>query len=433
MGLTPALDADLTADRLLPVDEPHLVGRYNKALQAFGLPPTKLGHFTIDRSGFSPEVAAELGDPQYLDPNAVNRRFIILTPAQGELPVVHTAFSNTSQLLREFFTSNARAIDALTIKDVIYGEIEDSVAEVASIEDLLSISQVDFRVLSAEDVLGKAAELGRLVDRLRQEPDAWRDDAMLARMVELAAVTGDIRENALVPDQVIFRHNAFWTSHFGGVYVFIDTGKTTVVCDPAAPGFRRSRPWAVSYLSVRDPAAVWDFLAATGRVELPRASWLEASGYLEHRAEMVIRALVGESQPGREIGAADRIWLQTWIASHADAITAEGSFPFLNTVKRSVAQEGRLRVEDVEPAKRFLVARGRPDHADAWLVNALIVEFVPSDFVSAYVFNKTLFARQYEAWPAARRADVVGFLKSSYLRNKDAFRAKLYGLKSSEA
>ena len=127
---------------------------------AFGLKPTKLTSFEIDRTGFSPQIAEELGDYQYLDPNEVNRRFIILTPDQIDLPVVHTAFSNTSQLVYEFFAKNSRAIDALTIKDVIYGEIEDSVAKVEDIEDLLSINQVEFRVLSAEDVLGKATELG---------------------------------------------------------------------------------------------------------------------------------------------------------------------------------------------------------------------------------------------------------------------------------
>ncbi|TJW72204.1 MAG: hypothetical protein E5X43_31830, partial [Mesorhizobium sp.] len=169
-----------------------------------------------------------------------------------------------------------------TIKDVIYGEIEDSVPKVDDIEDLLSINQVEFKVLSAEDVLGKAAELGKLVDRLKQEPDAWRDSAMLTRMVELAKICGDIRENALVPDQVIFRHSAYWTSHFGGLYVFIDPDMTTVISDPAAPGFRRSRPWQVSYLSINDADRVFKFLAATGRIELPRASWIETSGYLEH-------------------------------------------------------------------------------------------------------------------------------------------------------
>src|SRR5262249_23437362 len=161
--------------RLLGIGEPHLVERYNKALVAFGLKPTQLTSFDIDRTGFSPQVAEELGDYQYLDPNEVNRRFIILTPDQIDLPVVHTAFSNTGQLVYEFFSKNSRAIDALTIKDVIYGEIEDSVAKVEDIEDLLSINQVQFRVLSAEDVLGKATELGTLTDRLKREPDAWRD------------------------------------------------------------------------------------------------------------------------------------------------------------------------------------------------------------------------------------------------------------------
>jgi hypothetical protein len=172
-------DNDLIYGRLLKISQPHLIERYNKALKAFALPATKLESFEIDKTGFSPQVADELGDPDYLDPNGVNRRFIILTPSQSTLPVVHTQFSNTEALMYEFFTSNARAINALTIKDVIYGEIEDNVATVQDIEDLLSIQQVEFNVLSADDVLGKAAELRTLVDRLKSEPQAWRDDAML--------------------------------------------------------------------------------------------------------------------------------------------------------------------------------------------------------------------------------------------------------------
>lgn len=421
-------DNELIWGRLLTVDEPHLIERYNKALTAFGLKPTKLESFDIDRTGFSPQVAEELGDYQYLDPNEVNRRFIILTPSQIDLPVVHTAFSNTSQLVYEFMSKNQRAIDALTIKDVIYGEIEDSVSKVEDIEDLLSINQVEFRVLSAEDVLGKAAELGKLVDRLKQEPDAWRDDEMLQRMVELAKVCGDIRENALVPDQVIFRHNAFWTSHFGGLYVFVDRDVTTVISDPSAPGFRRSRPWQVSYLSIKDADKVFKFLASTGRLDLPRASWIESSGYLEHRAEMAVRALIRAAEPKRDLNKVDKVWLQTWIHSHADAITSDGTFPFLNGAKREVAQFGQLRLEEVFPLHRFLVVRAKPDHPDAWLTNRLISEFVPADFVSRYVFNKQGFYKDYESLNEVWRANVVDTLKNSYLKDKAAFRAQLYGL-----
>lgn len=421
-------DNELIWGRLLPISEKHLIERYNKALVAFGLKPTTLKSFDIDRSGFSPQVAEELGDPQYLDPNEVNRRFIILTPSQADLPVVHTAFSNTSQLLYEFFDKNRRAIDALTIKDVIYGEIEDSVSRVEDIEDLLSINQVEFRVLSAEDVLGKAAELATLTDRLKQEPNAWRDDAMIHRMVELAKVCGDIRENALVPDQVIFRHNAYWTSHFGGLYVFVDPDMTTVISDPSAPGFRRSRPWQVSYLSIRDADKVFRFLMATGRIELPRASWIEPSGYLEHRAEMAIAALVRKDDPRGGTDRLDRVWLQTWIHGHAAQINSEGTFPFLNAAKREIAQVGQLKLEEVFPQHRFQAVRAKPDHPDAWLTNRLISDFVPADFVSRYVFNKQGFYRDYEALPTGWRAHVVNTLKTTYLKDKVAFRARLYGL-----
>ncbi len=328
----------------------------------------------------------------------------------------------------EFLTRNRRAIDALTIKDVIYGEIEDAVAQVNDIEDLLSINQVEFKVLSAEDVLGKAAELGRLADRLKQEPEAWRDSAMLERMVELAKVCGDIRENALVPDQVIFRHNAFWTSHFGGLYVFVDPDMTTVISDPSAPGFRRSRPWQVSYLSIHDADRVFQFLLSTGRLDLPRASWLDSSGYLEHRADMVIRSLVCRNDPSVDLSTADTVWLQTWIHGHANLVNRDGVFPFLNAAKRQASRTGRIDLDEIEPVRRFLVVRARPEHPDAWLTNMLIADFVPDDFLSRYVFNKQAFYKDYQAFEPNWRRHVVEMPKTAYLSDKAGLRRKLYGL-----
>jgi hypothetical protein len=251
---------------------------------------------------------------------------------------------------------------------------------------------------------------------------------MLTRMVDLAKVCGDIRENALVPDQVIFRHNAYWTSHFGGLYVFVDPDMTTVIGDPAAPGFRRSRPWQVSYLSINDADKVFKFLAGTGRIELPRASWVESSGYLEHRAEMVVRSLIRDTEPNRNLTDVDKVWLQTWIHGHADLITSDGNFPFLNAAKREIAQLGHLKIEDVPPRQRFLVVRGKPDHPDAWLTNQLISDFVPQDFVSRYVFNKPGFYKDYDGYSDAWRSHVVDVLKTTYLKDKVAFRTRLYGL-----
>ncbi|KQY44298.1 DUF6638 family protein [Rhizobium sp. Root483D2] len=423
------LEAELIYGRLLDISEPHLIARYNKALQGFGLRPTALASFQIDMTGFSPEIADELGDRDYLDPNRVNRRFIIMTPDQEELPVVHTSFSNTAALMHEFFGANRRAINAVTIKDALYGEIEDSVSVVNDIDDLLSINEVRFRVLSAEDMLGKAAELRSLVDRLKTVPVAWADDALLNRMVDLAKVTGDIRENALVPDKLVFRHDAFWANHFGGVYVFLDEKTTTVICDPSVPGFRRSRPWQVGYISLSDHQRIYEFLASTNRLQLPQASWVQDSGLYQHRADMALRALVNQADPTTDINAIDAIWLQTWIHRNSALVSADGVYPFLQTMIRTIAASGSIKMQDVAPENRFLLVRAAPDHPDQWLTNRLIAQLCPSDFVSRFVFDKQGFYAAYEQYSEKFREYVVATLTSTYLRDKLAFRKRLYGLK----
>jgi hypothetical protein len=83
----------------------------------------------------------------------------------------------------------------------------------------------------------------------------------------------------------------------------------------------------------------------------------------------------------------------------------------------------------VRPDRRFLLIRAKPDHADAWLTNRLISDFVPDDFMARYVFNKQGFYRDYEGFDPVWRRHVVETLKDTYLKDKAAFRARLYGLR----
>ena len=412
---------------LHPVDEPHLVARYAKAMNAFGLTMPDLRSFQIDMTGWSREVAEALGDSNYLDPGGINRRFIILSPLQARLPVVNSSFSNTNELMAEFFRENARVINALTIKDVIYGEIEDSIANVRTMDDLLAIEKVTFRVLSADDTVRKAAELRRLADRLKSEPEAWRDDDMLHRMVELAQSTGDIRRTELVPDKLVFRHHAFWSSHFGGVYVFNDDDRITVIGHPDAPGFRRSRPWQVSYIDITDADRVFEFLLETRRLELPRASWIDPSGYLKHRAAMYVRDFIARMDASVDLDAVSDGWVRAFLREHDEALTREGTYAFIAKAQRLVRDAGHLDASQViEPERRFILVRAKLDHDDRWLVNRLITEYVPFDFVSTFVFHKPLFYERYQTMGENQRDHVVKTLEETYVRDKKAFRTRLY-------
>ena len=419
-------EKNLIFGSLLMIDEPHMVERYNKALEGFGLKRVKLKKFEIDMTGFSPQVAKVLKDQQYLDPAGINRRFIILTPDQAELPVVHTQFSNTEGLMINFFESNARALYALTIKDVVFGEIEDSVFSVDNIEDLLAIEQVEFKVSTSTDLLGKAGELKTMIERLRKQPDAWRDDGLLKDMVKTVKVTGDIRTNTLLPDEVIFRHNTFWTAHFGGVYVFIDEDVTTVIGNPSAPGFRRSRPWQVSYLDIEDRHLVYKFLVETGRIELPRGSWIERTGLLEQRAKRVALWLAKELEPELDFNRTDRRWLKSWVGRNSGLVDEEGSIPLIAWVLAQLSDWADLDMHEISPHHRFVLCRAQPEHEDRFLINRLISEYLPFDYMMRYIYNKPAFYKEYETWPESYRKYVVEEVSQKYLPDRAGYRQEKY-------
>ena len=108
------IDNDLMYGGMLTVNQPHMIARYNAALAALGIKQTKRDVISIDATGYSPEVAKELGNDHYLDPDGVNRRFIIVSPEQGGLPVTNINFSYTTDLVHAFFKENADALEVLT-------------------------------------------------------------------------------------------------------------------------------------------------------------------------------------------------------------------------------------------------------------------------------------------------------------------------------
>jgi hypothetical protein len=412
--------------QLLTIDEPHLIERYNRALKAFDVKPVKLDTFRIDMTGFSPEVAEALGDEDYLDPKRVNRRFIILSPEQATLSVVHSSFSNTRDLMLDFFESNRRVLYALTIKDVVYGEIEDSVFEVDDIDDLLAIEQVEFKIGTHENLTEKTNQLNFMIDKLLKEPDAWRDDAMLHEMVEIVKQTGDIRDNALVPEQVIFRHETFWANHFGGTYVFNDENMITVISDPSARGFRKSRPWQVGYIDINDEASVYKFLEETGRLQPPLGSWIERSKLLDYRKHMAAVWLAEKNGDELPHSLINQTWVRRWVRENARLVKENNIIPLIDWARDEADDWKNIQMSNVEDDLKFVLCRADPDHPDMELTNRLISHYVPFDFITRFEFNRPEFHRDRQDWSKAYADFVAMALENTYLGNRNKAFDDLY-------
>jgi hypothetical protein len=81
--------ANLYRSELIPVSG-KLVERYNKCLKKLGFSETKLTHFYIDGIGWSPEIAEEKENSNYLCNGASNPHGIIISPLQDKKTGLHS-------------------------------------------------------------------------------------------------------------------------------------------------------------------------------------------------------------------------------------------------------------------------------------------------------------------------------------------------------
>ena len=214
---------------LIEVTSPALIDRYKRAMKHLCGRETALSDFHIDISGHSPEIGSELGDDLYLNPNGANRQFILLTTAQKHAPLLDAKFSPSRGLIRQFIDSNEAQLFALTARDAVAGELQNSVFEISSPAKLLEIRQIMVEADTIGGHVADAGKLARLIERFRQEPDGWRDDLLIAEMITLAKKTGDVTRVPIHLPQMTFEQPNFWTSHFGGLYVFRDVAFPGIV------------------------------------------------------------------------------------------------------------------------------------------------------------------------------------------------------------
>lgn len=422
------IDSALMYGGMLRVNQPHMIARYNAALGALGIQQTKLGAISLDATGFSPEVAEELEDPYYLDPHGVNRRFIILSPEQGSLPVTNINFSYTTDLMHAFFEENRQALQVLTLKDVVYGEIDNSTYRVDDLEDILSIKRIEFIVKTADKLLEKARLLNRLVERFRDEYDSWRNDALIDEILELARACGDPRSNDLIPRKTKFEQHSFWTRHFGGIYVFHDEDDSgaVVIGEPDKPDFALGQSSLKRYLPLSAYEDIYTYLYVTDRVELWNAAWLDRSEILDLRIKQYVLAAIARANPTKDLVELDETWVKQWVRDNFENLAEDGAFPFLTRMRKNAFNGSRINLDEVRPDLRFLTMRANPDHPDHWVVNRLLSEYVPFDFLTRFIVNKEAFYDDYQGFESKFRDYVVHAVTTTYFPQREEFLARMF-------
>ncbi len=412
------IERGLMFGNLIEVSSPALVERYNRALRHLTGKTTTLTDFHIDISGYSPEIGHALDDPLYLNHAGVNRQFILLTTDQKTAPLLNAKFSTSRSILRHFIEENEPQLFALTARDAVAGELVNSVYSLERPEQLLDIRQIEIEADTTEATVREATQLGRLIDRFKREPDAWYDDVLIAQMIGLAKRTGDVTRNPVRLREMRFQQDNYWTTHFGGVYLFRGVEHPALISRHPLPTRLMERQF-----TFEDRNDIAQFLDENRLTEpLVAARGIDAAAVLRQKIEFVIADVAAGL--GEDLTGARRSDLRRLARQHHDRLPE--AFHGLAALLRWAESGGPWpKIASTHDAY-FYTLRAAP-HADADLVNQLLADLAPMDFRQLFICHKEQFYALYATWPPAKQRYVAAFLEREYQVDKAAAREALFG------
>jgi len=415
------IEKGLMFGNLVPVRSKPLVERYNRALTQLTGKQTKLTDFHVDISGYSPEIGDELDDQMYLNPNGCNRQFILLTTAQKTAPLLNAKFSTSRPILRQFIADNEAELFALTTKDAVAGELANSVYDLSSPERLFDIRRIKVEADTTGSHVAEGKKLAEMIHRFKNEDDAWWDDVLIAQMIGLAKVTGDVTRNPLALEPLVVDQGNFWTAHFGGLYIFRDVEHAAAIS--VGPKEKLGKLPIPYLFDLGDRNMIARFLELNELVEpIVRANNVDAAAILGQKMDFILVDVA--STMGHDLGGATRRDLRMLAQKLGAALPQE--FHALAALKRWVESGGPWPKISSEHPAYFYTLRARATK-DRDLVNQLLSELTPLDIRQLFICHKQLFYQFYSEWSDAKKNYVVDFLAREYQVDKAGARDALYG------
>ena len=406
---------------LIEVISPALVARYNRALKHLIGKQTKLTEFHIDICGYSPEIGDEFGDDLYLNPKGCNQQFILLTIDQQTAPLLRTQFSTSRSIMRDYIKDNADELFALTAREAVTGELMNSVYKISSIKDLLQINQVEVEADTIGSQVADAKILQEHMDTFISEVDAWWDDVLIAKMIELAKHTGNISRNPVKLKTKTYAQGNYYTSHFGGVYIFRDVKNPTIIVKDPKINFSNMPIKNILTLDDRDEIA--NFLDQENLAEriIPVQNH-DIASIIKQKIDFI--AISTAANSGDKLGGFSRQKIRQIERKYADQMPL--AYHGLMKVWRWASMGGSFPKLEPEHEAFFYTLRACQHH-DRDLVNMLLSELSPLDFRQLFICHKDAFYRAYSSWPDAKKDFVSAFLVEEYAIDKAGVRETLFG------
>lgn len=214
------IEANLYRSDLIPVSG-KLVERYNKCLIKLGFTPTKLKTFLIDGMGWSPEIAEEKQDLNYLNHGEANPHGVIITPLQKGKPVYLPFHTFDRDMMKYIFKVYEDKINDITRDSAICIDFDQKIDVFYEPLDVLKYKTIHINFHFMNNLYHQQQEQLQLIEKFKRDYN-FIDENVHAELLESAKTYGDLRNRDLELPAIDFSVSSFYTRAFGGVYVLRD-------------------------------------------------------------------------------------------------------------------------------------------------------------------------------------------------------------------
>lgn len=400
---------------LMKICEPHLVKRYNEALYKLCGFKTRLQEFYIDCSGFSPQIAEEIEDIQYLNVNGVNKTFIIISTSQKDLEMYNNHFSSNKFVIKSFIESNFKTILALTSMDVIYGEIENNVLKVNKIDDVLSSNRVRVFIDTPKKIIKKSKELLELIESVKNSDDyVWSDNKDLEKIIELSSQVGDVRKNPISISNDRYKKKAFYTSHFGGLYVFYNDSNepSTILFEKKSEIENEDIPNEIKVIDANDRVAVFDFLSKTNLIKkMGFEVIISKSKFINSMKKNILIDYMVESGDFKYPDDIDEYDMKNFIKRNYDNLSSV--FKQFYELSNSVKNNEYFSILDEEVIFYLCEPSDEISGNALNIVEHIIAKQTPYSYLNSFLNNRDEFWKNYKTWSSEKQEYVRALIMSN--------------------
>jgi hypothetical protein len=415
---------------LVPIDTPKAVKMYNEALIDLGIEPTTLTSFRIDGIGWSPEIAAERGDPGYLGHGPANRVAIIVTPDQDRKPIFLPTYSFKRRLMQNFLARSMREIADITQDTCVRLEFENQMLEYQNPKDLLYLDEVTVEA-SAGLLMEDAAAQRKLVDDF-MAPGLGVDNPQEIRqlcrtIIDSAKTHGDLRRRRTeIPPFKFSLIGNFWSRVFGGVFVLRAGADSILIVEDESwlPQIQPEKGERYQVFGIGDRDNIIKCLVEEDMLKLDLKQYRkhpELLGELDTLEHFITIDALCKIDPECDVSAMS-VSKQKGVLTTAKNKSLVPPLladlqKFRRTVSSGVSGKSELRITEAL-ALTLLRPNERLDQDQyqriLWMLLQRLQED-PPDILKLYTHDKERFFALFSTWPDAKKRWAASHISANYV------------------